>query len=161
MKIALLRVNDAYACRIQIFNENINIRSELFKPKWDSNFKIVWTNFPDNSETAWYGGTVILDLSVLLAVSLSLWLKFWKRRLTKRHQLRIVKLKKQNKNKNKFTKFKFAWDCRCSIHLYVITLVAAVTFFMWLLVAVVTMITVLLWLQLTLYAVMIICNGNI
>ena len=60
---------------MHIFNENI--RSELFKSKWDSNFKIVWTNFPDNSEAAWHGGTVILDLSVLLAVSLSLWLKFW------------------------------------------------------------------------------------
>ena len=37
----------------------------------------VWTNFPENWETAWHGGTVILDLSVLLAVSLSLWLNFW------------------------------------------------------------------------------------
>ena len=29
------------------------------------------------SEAAWHGGTVILDLSALLAVPLSLWLKFW------------------------------------------------------------------------------------
>ena len=57
---------------------------------------------------------MILDLSVLLAVSLSLWLNFLKfeknmphavlmyrpkRRLTKRHQLRIVKLKYQQKPK--------------------------------------------------------------
>ena len=57
---------------------------------------------------------MILDLSVLLAVSLSLWLNFFKfeknmphavvmyrpkRRLTKRHQLRIVKLKNQHKTK--------------------------------------------------------------
>ena len=57
---------------------------------------------------------MILDLSVLLAVSLSLWLNFLKfeknmphvvlmyrpkRRLTKRHQLRIVKLKYQQKTK--------------------------------------------------------------
>ena len=60
-----------------MYAEFRSLTSELFKPKWDSNWKIVWTNFPDNSEAAWHGGTVILDLSVLLAVSLSLWLKFW------------------------------------------------------------------------------------
>ena len=32
--------------------------------------------FQKIEKTAWYGGTVILDLSVLLAVSLSLWLNF-------------------------------------------------------------------------------------
>ena len=33
--------------------------------------------FQKIEKTAWHGGTVILDLSVLLAVSLSLWLNFW------------------------------------------------------------------------------------
>ena len=82
---------------------------------------------------------MILDLSVLLAISLSLWLNFLKfeknmphavlkyrpkRRLTKRHLLRIVKLNKQNKNK--FPKLIFlGLQMFCAN--YVITLAAVVT----------------------------------
>ena len=42
--------------------------------------------FQKIEKTAWHGGTVILDLSVLLAVSLSLWLNFkvWEEYATRR-----------------------------------------------------------------------------